>query len=364
MQKGKIRNMFPGGNTSKGFFNRFDHIITQEDAKRIFILKGGPGVGKSTLMKNISCIMTDKGYDVEHMHCSSDSESLDGLVIPGVGAALIDGTAPHVTDPKTPGAVDEIVNLGEYWDEAGLSANKGSIMEVKNEISSFFQRAYRYLGAASHIYEDTAVMYRSAMDKARPNFVAREFIDMLFDVLPPADVMGKQRCLFASAITPDGLVNYLDDLLTLDNIYIFEGFPGAGTENVLERVKTAAVERGFDAEAFYCAFDPMKLEHLIFPELNTAFSTVCKYHSSDVCAVKKFDFRQMLDDRIVGKYRSEIEYNEYEFDRLLNKGVELIHNAKRLHDDIEAYYIPHMDFEGIKKKQDEIAQRILDYSNS
>jgi hypothetical protein len=362
MQKGRVRNMFPGGNTSKGFFSRFEYIMRQEEANRIFILKGGPGVGKSTFMKNISDILTDRGCDAEHMHCSSDSKSLDGIVIPELGAALLDGTAPHVTDPGTPGAVDEIVNLGEYWDEAALKANRTAIIGLKNEISGYFQRAYRYLGAAAHIYEDNAVMYRAAMDKTRPRFIAWEFTNMLFDIHPPAGKMGHQRCMFASAVTPDGFVNYLDDLMTLDNIYVFEGFPGSCTEDVLETIKTAALERGFDVEAFYCAFDPFKLEHLILPELNTAFSTIGRYHATDACAVKKVDFREFLDDNIIGKYRSELEYNDNEFDKLLNKAVEMIHNAKQLHDELEAFYIPHMDFDGIKKKQEEITQKILDYA--
>jgi len=362
MQRGKVRNMFPGGNTSKGFFNRFDHIIRHEDAKRIFVLKGGPGAGKSTFMRNISNAVTEQGFDVEHMHCSSDPKSLDGLVIPALGVALMDGTAPHVTDPKTPGAVDEIINLGEYWDRAEISKHRESIIKVKSEISSLFQRAYRYLKAASYIYEDSAVIYGSARDKAGPDIITHEFTTMLFDVLPPASRHGHERCLFASAITPEGLVNYLDDLMTMDNVYVFEGFPGAGTENVLEDIKRAAVVRGFDVEAFYCAFDPYRLEHLILPGVNTAFTTVCKYHHTDVCAVKKVDFRQMLDDSIVSRYKSELEYNEHEFDRLLSRAVEMIHNAKLLHDEIEAYYISYMDFEGIKRRQNEITERILDYS--
>ena len=34
--------------------------------------------------------------------CSSDPESLDGVAIPEKGAALMDGTAPHVYDPVLP----------------------------------------------------------------------------------------------------------------------------------------------------------------------------------------------------------------------------------------------------------------------
>ena len=118
--KGSIKHVFAGGNTPKGFFSYYHYILSQEDANRIFCIKGGPGVGKSTLMRNIAMFMVDKGYDVELMHCSSDNNSLDGLVIKDINIALVDGTAPHIVDPKNPGAVDEIINLGDYWDEGNL----------------------------------------------------------------------------------------------------------------------------------------------------------------------------------------------------------------------------------------------------
>ncbi len=95
MSKGRIRHMFPGGNTPQGFFSYYQYILGQEEATRIFVIKGGPGVGKSTFMKKIGFAMLENGYDVEFMHCSSDNNSLDGVVIPSVGVALLDGTAPH-----------------------------------------------------------------------------------------------------------------------------------------------------------------------------------------------------------------------------------------------------------------------------
>ena len=51
MSQGKSRDLFPGGNTSLGFFSYYNNIISQEEANRIFVIKGGPGVGKSTFMK-------------------------------------------------------------------------------------------------------------------------------------------------------------------------------------------------------------------------------------------------------------------------------------------------------------------------
>ncbi|MTI48455.1 ATPase [Sporosalibacterium faouarense] len=92
---GKIKRVFPGGNTSKGFFSYYDYII-ENDANRIFVIKGGPGTGKSSMMKKVAQDMLDRGYDVEYHHCSSDNNSIDGIVIPKLRVAMIDGTAPHV----------------------------------------------------------------------------------------------------------------------------------------------------------------------------------------------------------------------------------------------------------------------------
>ena len=98
MPKGRIKHVFPGGNTSLGFFSYYDNILSQEEATRIIVIKGGPGVGKSTFMRKIAMEMIDRGYDAEFMHCSSDNNSLDGIVIPAIKVAMLDGTAPHVVD--------------------------------------------------------------------------------------------------------------------------------------------------------------------------------------------------------------------------------------------------------------------------
>ncbi len=98
MIKGRVKMVFPGGNTCLRFYSFYDNII-EPDAKRIFVIKGGPGVGKSTFMRRIGEDLRDRSYDIECHRCSSDNDSLDAVVAPALGAALIDGTAPHVAVP-------------------------------------------------------------------------------------------------------------------------------------------------------------------------------------------------------------------------------------------------------------------------
>lgn len=60
----KEKHVFAGSNSSKGFYSYFDYIINPDDAKRIYILKGGPGIGKSSFMKKFGSKMSSQGYGV------------------------------------------------------------------------------------------------------------------------------------------------------------------------------------------------------------------------------------------------------------------------------------------------------------
>jgi ABC-type lipoprotein export system ATPase subunit len=60
--RGKILNYYAGGNTAKGFYNLYDSAL--EDLDKLFILKGGPGTGKSTLMKTIGELIVNKAIDI------------------------------------------------------------------------------------------------------------------------------------------------------------------------------------------------------------------------------------------------------------------------------------------------------------
>ena len=131
--EGIIRHMFPGGNTPLGFFSYYKYIIDIEKANRIFILNGGPGTGKSTIMKKVGLDLARQGYDVEFMHCSSDNNSLDGIVVPKLSVAIIDGL-PSCGRSTYPGAVDEIINLGELWDEDGIIKAKKKYLKPAKKL--------------------------------------------------------------------------------------------------------------------------------------------------------------------------------------------------------------------------------------
>jgi len=59
-----VRRLFAGSNSAKGFHSFFHHIIG-EDARRVYLLKGGPGTGKSRLMKDLAERLAAEGLSVE-----------------------------------------------------------------------------------------------------------------------------------------------------------------------------------------------------------------------------------------------------------------------------------------------------------
>src|SRR5690606_25242510 len=122
-QLGKIKHFFLGTNTGQGFYSFYGQL-GKEVSTRLFIIKGGPGTGKSTFMQKIGQEMLSRGFPVEFAHCSSDSNSLDGVLLPSLGIALVDGTSPHIVDPVYPGVVGEILNFGDFWDEKALREKK------------------------------------------------------------------------------------------------------------------------------------------------------------------------------------------------------------------------------------------------
>lgn len=359
MPKGKIRHMFPGGNTSRGFFSYYDYVLPQEKAKKIFILKGGPGTGKSTFMRKIAAAMCEKGFDVEYMHCSSDPNSLDGVVFPDKNVAMLDGTAPHIVDPKNPGAIDELINLGEFWNDGAIAEHRDQILRVNMEVGRYFARAYKYLQAAYSIYRDNEVIYDTAMDHGKANVIIANTVDKIFEEVDVSEVQGKQRHLFASAITPNGLVNFLSFLLTTEEVIVLEGKPGTGTERFIERARQAAVERGIDTESYYCALNPYKLEHLVIPEMNISITTKNPSHEVDTAPTIEMNFDEYLDKSRLANYKEEIKFNQEEFKKLLDRAVQTIRNAKNLHDELENFYYPNMNFSDVQKCQDTILGRLL-----
>lgn len=205
-----MERYFLGNNTAYGFQGYYEETLKSVDP--VILLKGGPGTGKSSMLKKIAKDARDKGYDVELWYCSGDPDSLDGVYIKELNAAVTDATAPHATGADLPKIKDHIYDLAS-------SLSRDKLVPVRSEIEGLlarkkasFQRAYQHLRLAKchldNIFELEAAGVREADVRAYAAVIAAGFRDSCPAVRRGAGM----RRLFARAITPDGENAYFDHL--------------------------------------------------------------------------------------------------------------------------------------------------------
>ena len=272
-------------------------------------------------------------------------------------------TAPHVVDPVNPGAVDSIIHLGDYWDEEGIRKNRETLIRNNERIRSIYGRAYNYLAAAGKMYENLSSIYESAIKHEELYKITAKIIG---DELSHKEISSKQgdiKKYFASAITPKGFDHYLDSLLKgYQKIYLINAPVGVSSEKILNLFMEGSAYRGFKVEGYYCPMKPStKLEHLLIPELGVAFVTSNQYHTikeetldAEVISINLADIIRYN----VIKYQKDIlEDSQIQMEKLLEKAIFCLSQAKKEHDELEKFYVPNMDFMKIDALRQELTHK-------
>lgn len=334
MKKGNVIHKFPGSNTPDGFYSFYRQGL--EEMERVFVLKGGPGTGKSTLMRKIAYNLTERGYDVEMWQCSSDNDSIDGVIIPNLKIAVVDGTSPHTVDPVYPGAVDEIVNLGDHWNREILHENKEDIISLTGAISANFGAAYEELAEYKKQYDEYAE--NNSVGESRVTAFANDVIGEIF-----SDDLAQVSHFFASAITPKGWTGYNQELSeNARKRFVLAGGTRYDIDLFLHQVEDAAVLRGHDIEIYHSTLAPECYEMLVLPNIG--------YALVDGAAP---DLQPLPNDVLVEL--AAFDDSEHPWDEHLEIAVKSIANAKSLHNDLEEYYVKAMKFDEI----DEVCKQVF-----
>ena len=351
---------FLGANTPQGFVSFFDELYNPYESCRPYIIKGGPGTGKSTLMKMIDEESQKQGFTTEKIYCSSDPESLDGIIVPELGVCAADGTSPHTLEPKFPGACENIINTGDFWDKDKLYLRGDEIRALTLENSIHHRRSSKYLSAAGSINEEnlrlsSKYINSDKIDNFAFRFVRRE--------LPKkkSSQPGKKKKRFISAITPKGRI-FLDEgvkafayrIIGIDDEYT------AASGELCERIGEKALRNGYDVIFCHCPMKPkLQCEHIIIPEKRLALVTLRSSHKTEIEFDRIIHAKRFLHEGI-DEHMTYLRFNRRLVRELTDEAISALKEAKQTHDKLEKIYTDAMDFQSLNKYCNKLCAEIFD----
>ena len=310
---------FLAANSAEGFVSEFGSCYDPTKDWRAYIIKGGPGTGKSSFMRKVLKRTKISDNTAVEVYCASDPDSLDAVILPSSKTVIMDGTAPHIVEPKMPGIGDSILNFGNFWDETRLKKFADRIISSTRENKALHGMAGHYIRAAGEIISACFEQSEKIADRRRAEKRYKEIAD---SYIPKKGGSGYSHSAFICGVTPKGIISFEEELSAENRIEIGDGF-GAESEQITKGLAATATERGYETVVFRNPILPSTLTDGVFiPELSLF---VYKKH-------------KLADDSIVTE--------------LLNHASEYIKKAKEIHDELEGYYISAMDFEALNKYTD------------
>lgn len=353
-------SFFFGANNRHEYVSLFKDAYNPKLDGKHYILKGGPGTGKSTLMKKIASELERKGYFVERGYCSADPLSLDIVIAPEINFSILDGTSPHTFDATYPGVTEYIVNLGEAWDKQYLKEYKTAILNLADENKLMHRKASEYMLVASQLQLENMKYCDKITDRSKLQNFAKRLCNREIPVRKGVE-KGEIKKRFLSAVTPDGIVVQYDTIVALsEKIITIEDNYSVCAPFIMSYITEYAVENGYDVYACYCPIFPTaKIEHVIIPELKLCFFTETKAHSSLITEEKMIHATRFLNKEGFNEIKEKLNFNKKTQEEMLSEAVKKISVAKGIHDRLEDYYIRATDFSVIEEIGEKLCKEIF-----
>ncbi len=353
-----ILDFYLGAGSPGGFAGYFSRLCDVESGLNTTLIKAGPGCGKSGLMRKISQNLVDNGLIVENIHCSSDPDSLDGVVCAEKNFAIIDATTPHVVEPIYPCAVEKILPFFHLLDDEYLFSNRDEIINLFEKNSCFHDRATRYITSAGTLMQDSMRVLSFCVNMAKLDAFCSRFISNRLKTHNPGK--GKEHQRLLSAVTPKGIVFYGDTIKKIaKNIVVIDDDIGFISKHILSKVRSAALAMGYDIYSCYCPMFPYeKLDHIIIPSLSLAIVTRNRYLNFDYGEVEVIKSSRFIFPERLRERKKRLKFNRSITTELLVQAQSMLASAKEVHDLIEEYYIKAMDFSGIDKLYEKVRSQL------
>lgn len=346
------KTYFAGANSGVGFVNLFGDFYEESSLDRLYIIKGGPGTGKSTFMRILAERAADAGAGAEYFLCGSDPSSLDAVVLSGGGRriAVIDGTSPHAYDAKYPGAVSAVLDFGSFWDKGILESERGRIISLAKKKSGCFERSYRFLAALSVMRRDLRSVTARAIDRKKLDAFVRRCVAAL-----PESADYRRRFRTREAFTMKGAVSL--------------GFPAnhtlwsvSGREDAHGEVMSALAEALSAGKRSHTVFrDSVDTDKISALYIDCADIYIGSFPERPPEASRNINIsRFLLPDRLKDS-RNKRRFTEKCALSLASGAADALSEAGTYHFELEEIYKRAMDFGRLAEAEEKLYREITDF---
>lgn len=329
---------FLGGASPDGFFSDFP--AAQKD-KYGFLLKGGPGTGKSTLMKTVAAVFADEAVSV--YHCASDPRSLDAVVLEERGVYIADATAPHEMSVKLPYVTGELVDMAAALDPMILADERDTILALAEENAAMHTQCRTVLAAAASMQSVSFGIGKTALLQEKLD----AFVQRLVKRLMPKGTHGKsaaqgqiwyRQC---SALTPMG------NLLLLPEEYgvvLLQDDYGCAARFLIERFAERLSAAGMSCILSRClTMNGSPAVHLLLPECKLALLNASLLEPLSQSPLMQINLHRFYEADALRKQRSLHRFAMKNGELLQKRAVSLLNDALTVHDALEKPYIAAQD---------------------
>lgn len=264
--QGEVYQSFVTGFTPDGF-----HSLAQEalcDLAHLFVLQGVSSRIKTKVIRQFSEGILEKNGDIDLLCSPSDSQLLEGVIVPGLRLAVVDGPACQLNQARGQGVT---LDLDVYCDRQKLQARQAEIALAQKEAAEHLDQAIVHFRQSKQIHRQIEALYVKGLNFAEADAKAEALMAEIFAAPSERQDEPLVRSFFAVAWLCD-TQSMADFRLQATNgcqrRYILKGRPGTGKSFLAKKIARAANEMGYDTTLHVCSFDLNSLDGVVIPVLS------------------------------------------------------------------------------------------------
>jgi len=136
-----IRHYFLEAFTPYGYISLLGETL--KEIEKAYILSGGLGTGKSTMIKFIGIQLADRGYDVDYIRSSREPDSVAGLYLPKSKLCLLN--EKEFVLPATLGSQYYKISLDSLCQQSKLQEHQSRITELAERLTLIEEKVIQQL---------------------------------------------------------------------------------------------------------------------------------------------------------------------------------------------------------------------------